>query len=51
MRGNDWGKYHSILHMLDSLYDLASSIDDVDVKARIHQSIQRVVNEIEMVSE
>lgn len=51
MRGNDWGKYNSILHMLDSLYDLASSMDDVDVKAKIHQAIQRATDEIVMVSE
>lgn len=50
MRGNDWGKYNSILHMLDSLSDLASSMDDVDVRERIRQAIQKATDEIVMVS-
>lgn len=46
MRGKDWGKCESILHMLDSLDELASSMDDNDVKERIHQAIQMAIDDV-----
>lgn len=46
MRGKDWGKCYSIIHMLDSLYELASSIDDNDMRGIIHQAIRKATDDI-----
>ena len=46
MRGKDWGKCESILHMLDSLDELASSMDDNDARGVIHQAIQRAIDDV-----
>ena len=46
MRGKDWGKCESILHMLDSLDELASSMDDKDVREVIHKAIQMAIDDV-----
>lgn len=46
MRGKDWGKCESIIHMLESLYELASTIDDDDVMAEVHQAIRKATDDI-----
>ena len=46
MRGKDWGKCESIISMLDFLDNLASSMDDNDVKAEIHQAIQKAIDDV-----
>lgn len=49
MRGKDWGKCDSISSILDALYELASTIDDNDVRAEVHQAIRRATDDIEKV--
>ena len=46
MRGKDWGKCESILHMLDSLDELASSMDDKDAREVIHKAIQKAIDDV-----
>ena len=46
MRGKDWGKCESILHMLDSLDELASSMDDKDAREVIQKAIQMAIDDV-----